>query len=256
LSRAIVLRALQLADYRSYRDLGSRDLLRAPALTRADSIVPDLAYALPIRVVAPPSGDRLVVGVSPMHFARPGSWPRADKARYRAHIEAFGDLAARLLEAGHEVIIFSTSAEEKALEDTYDIAARVVAGGSGRLSVAPTPTLDALFGVLARVDAVVASRLHGVLLAHVAHRPVLAVAHERKVRTLMEDMGQARYCVDLDRFDPADGMVRVRALLAERATLGAEIASRVAAYRQRVLAQYDLLFGPAGSDAPAEAPSP
>lgn len=247
LSRAIVLRALRLADYRSYRDRGSRDLLRAPTLTKADAIVPDLAYGLPIRVVAPPSGARLVIGLSPMHFARPGSWPRPEEGRYRAHVEAFGDLAARLLEAGHEVVIFSTSAEEKALDDVYALAARAAPGARTHLSVAPTPTLDAVFAVLARVDAVVASRLHGVVLAHVAHRPVLAVAHERKVRAVMEELGQARYVVDLDRFDPADGMGRLEALLAERATLGSEIAAQVADYRRRVLAQYDLLFGPAAS---------
>ena len=45
---------------------------------------------------------------------------------------------------------------------------------------------------------VISSRLHGVLLAMVAGRPVLALSHERKVRTVMTDAGVANYCAELD----------------------------------------------------------
>jgi polysaccharide pyruvyl transferase WcaK-like protein len=48
-----------------------------------------------------------------------------------------------------------------------------------------------------RVDFVVSSRLHGVLLAIVAARPVLALSHERKVRAVMSDAGVASFCSDL-----------------------------------------------------------
>jgi polysaccharide pyruvyl transferase WcaK-like protein len=47
------------------------------------------------------------------------------------------------------------------------------------------------------LDVVVASRLHGVLLAIVSTRPVLALSHERKVRAAMNDAGVSDFCADL-----------------------------------------------------------
>jgi len=63
--------------------------------------------------------------------------------------------------------------------------------------VADTSTPDALLDLFRRLDIVISSRLHGVLLAIVAGRPVLALSHERKVRAVMADAGVDSYCVDL-----------------------------------------------------------
>jgi polysaccharide pyruvyl transferase WcaK-like protein len=54
----------------------------------------------------------------------------------------------------------------------------------------------------AKLDLVVASRLHGVLLAIVATRPVLALSHERKVRAVMSDAGVSSFCADLTTATP------------------------------------------------------
>ncbi len=243
-SRWLVLRSLRLAGYRSYRDDRSRELLAAPALTRSDPTVPDLAYGLQVLPAPPPARERLTIGLSPMAYGDGRQWPRADQERYRRHTRAFGSLAAGLLAEGHSVVLFTTDNEPGAVDDTLT-AARALAPEAGeRLRAAQTPDLVSLFATLAGVDLVVAARLHGTLLSHLAGRPVLAVSHERKVRTLMEQMGQARYCVEIDQFDAAGALALIARLAAERRELSAALALSVARQRQAVEAQYDALFGP------------
>jgi polysaccharide pyruvyl transferase WcaK-like protein len=97
--------------------------------------------------------------------------------------------------------------------------------------------------VLGAVYVAVAARLHGVLLAHVAGRPALAIAHERKVGTLMADMGHGRWCLDIDDFDAGIGWTRLEELCTRSGELAADVERKVAALRRRVDEQYDLVFG-------------
>jgi len=252
-ARLFIRGALRRADYRSYRDARSRELLGAPGITAADPVVPDLAYAVPVEPSPPPRGPRLVVGVSPMNFRHPHHWPERHLDDYRRHVASFAALSAELLRRGHEVVLFTTDRDTVATGDVVAALGSLPEEQRRRLRVAANDTVPGLFAILAGVDVVVAARLHGVLLAHVARRPVLAVAHERKVRTLMEDAGQARYCLGIDGFDPAAACARLEELVASREELEARIAAHVAECRGRVEAQYDALFG---APATASAPSP
>jgi polysaccharide pyruvyl transferase WcaK-like protein len=244
-SRFFVRRALSLAEYRSFRDDGSRQLLGAPALTARDPTVPDLAYAVPAQPAPLPArGERLVVGISPMQYGLPGSWPKEDPDRYRRLVSGMGALARRLVALGHEAAIFTTDADPIATRDVLAAAEPLEPDARARLRVEPTPTLEALFRALARFDVVVAARLHGALLAHVALRPVLAIPHERKVAALMDEVGHGRYSLPLDDLDAGVALERLLELARGRAELSAQVAAAVSARRARVLAQYDEVFGP------------
>jgi polysaccharide pyruvyl transferase WcaK-like protein len=245
-SRALVVRALRLAGYRSFRDAVSRDLVRAPALTADDPVVPDLAYAVPAVFAAAPAGPRLVVGLSPMNFAHPRHWPERSAARYRRHVASFGQLAARVVREGHTAAIFTTDRDGAAVDDLVAAAGDLPAEARSRLQIRSTPTVAALFEALAGMDLVVAARLHGVLLAHVARRPVLAVAHERKVRTLMEETGQREFCVGIDGFDAGTAWDLLQRMAGARAELTAQIDGFVRSCAARVERQYDALLTPTG----------
>jgi polysaccharide pyruvyl transferase WcaK-like protein len=241
-----VRRARRLADYRSFRDAKSRELVRDPEVAPSDPVVPDLAYGLPLeRPLDPPAPRRPVIGVSPMAFADPRAWPEQDAARYRAHVSSFADLTVRLLQAGNEVVLFATDGSDKATagEMAALVSPRLSEEERGRLRAPPVEGVSELMQVLASVEVVVAARLHGVLLAHVAGRPALAISHERKVATLMGDMGHSRYCFEIDAFDVEAGWQRFLELYEARARLGAEIREAVTRNRALVDAQYDQMFG-------------
>jgi polysaccharide pyruvyl transferase WcaK-like protein len=245
LSRLFVRRALALAEYRSFRDGRSRELVGAPALTAGDPVVPDLAYSLPADGWAAPPPPTERVGLSPMVYGDPLSWPVQDANRYRHHLDTFTDLAVRIARSGREVGLFTSDKPDRRplAELQKMIEARLEGPARARVSAADVDGVAGLMRLFGTFAVVVAARLHGVLLGHVAGRPALAIAHERKVATLMADMGQERFCLDIDGFDPENGWQRLEELLARRAELGAELQRRVADNRRRVEAQYDQVFG-------------
>ena len=242
--RVLARRCLALADYASFRDDRSRELVGDSAI--GVPIVPDLAYGLPVSWSAgtersgPP-----VVGVSPMAYADPRFWPRQDVARYRRHVASFAHLTTRLVRAGNRVVLFTSDGPDEAPRDELraEVSAQLGPEESGMVTVAGTRTVAELMEVLSRLDVVVSARLHGVLLAHVAGRPVLAIAHERKVATLMGEMNQSQYCYDIDDFDPEVGWARLQELVDGREHVARDVRVHVEAYRRRVEGQYDLVFG-------------
>jgi len=81
LSRRFLRWALATASYRSYRDVGSQQLIAEIGGPAHDPVVPDLVHGLDATVPASRSrrsGDPLVVGINPMPFADPRFWHEAD----------------------------------------------------------------------------------------------------------------------------------------------------------------------------------
>lgn len=247
LSARLVRRALSFADYRSFRDERSRELVGDPSLTRDDLVVPDLAYAYPLRSSAGPKVAGLTVGISPMAYADPRVWPKKDQNRYRHHVDTLVALVVRLARDGKQVVLFTSDGpDRRSLAEVHAAAdAQLSAAERARITVPSYDSVAGLMQVLAGVDVVAAARLHGVLLGHVAGKPALAISHERKVRTLMEDMKHERFCFDIDEFDPEVGWQRLQEIEARRDELTAAVGAATAGYRGRVDAQYDRFFGAA-----------
>jgi polysaccharide pyruvyl transferase WcaK-like protein len=243
--RRFVRRALAAASYRSFRDARSRELAEPAGALAGDPIVPDLAYGLPLAVWPGSVSPRRRIGVAPMCYADPRVWPRPDATRYAHHLASMAAIAARAVRDGHEVAMFGTDRPDAApVAECHAIAAGQLRDHEReRLQVTPVDGVAALMALLATFDAVVAARFHGVLLAHVVGCPVLAVSHERKVATLMSELGHDAYCAPIDALDPAAAGAALAELLARRAALAAQIRAVAADYRRRVDAQYDAVFG-------------
>jgi polysaccharide pyruvyl transferase WcaK-like protein len=245
LGRRFVRRALETARYRSFRDARSRELAEPAGAEAGDPIVPDLAYGLPVASPAPAPRARRRIGVAPMCYADPRVWPKPDAARYAHHLASMAAIAARAVRDGCEVAMFGTDRPDAApVAECHAIAAGQLTGDErARLQIAPVDGVAPLMALLATFDAVVAARFHGVLLAHVVGCPVLAVSHERKVATLMSELGHDAYCAPIDTLDPAAASAALGQLLARRDALAAQIRELAADYRRRVDAQYDAVFG-------------
>ncbi len=252
LSRLLLRRTLAAATYRSFRDRRSVELLSG-LVPADDPIVPDLAFGLPLEPAPErPASEPARVGVSPMAFADPRSWPEEDAAKYARHVDSVAALVTRLVRAGHPVVLFTSDSPDKLAVD--DVLARahgtLDAAERARITVPEIGNLPDLIGVLRDVDLVVAARLHGVLLSHVVGRPVLAISHERKVATAMSDMGHDEFCFAIDAFDPEAGWQRFVQLARRRAEVAADVRAKVAGFRARVDAQYDQVFGRAAGRTP------
>lgn len=195
LSRRFLKYAVSHATYCSVRDAGSLALTRQLGIKSALPVVPDLAFALRPASPLRPRRPGYDIGISPMIYMRPGSWPHENLAEYQRYIALWTDLVVDRVSRGDRVHLFVTDPAD--MDAVQEVWARLDAMTRIRCSVAHATTPDTLLEFFRRLDLVVSSRLHGVLLAIVAGRPVLALSHERKVRTLMSDAGIPTFCVEL-----------------------------------------------------------
>jgi polysaccharide pyruvyl transferase WcaK-like protein len=247
LGRWFISRSLRWAAYRSYRDQGSKALVDFAAVTHADPVVPDLAFSYPIEADPSPHLEvsaprRLVVGVSPMCFADPRCWPDKDAGFYQDYVRKIADFVARLTAFDFDVVLFA-SQHVNDRQTVTDVQNRLgLDGDPNGPTVREATTAETLINCLRTMDVVVACRLHGVLLAHLAGRPVLAVSHERKVNALMADFENDEFCLDINTFDVSALWDRFQQLLTRRQEVVERNVRRVQEFRQQLQAQYDRVL--------------
>lgn len=252
-SRFFLSAALRMAQYRSYRDNESRSsAARLVPRTVRDDIVPDLAFSLPCSELPPPagirpvSGDRTVVAISPIAYAKPGSWPNPNRDLYDRYLQQMTRIVAQLLERDYFLVIVCSS-----LGDDDRVIPELLERLDGRSrGMVPrqmhTPkirTWKDLVACLRDVDFVIASRLHSVILGFLTHTPTVAISFDPKVDRVMEDLGQSDYLLDIHDFEAIDVIEALKRIEFSRNLVVEQIAS----YRQRVLSvcglQYDTLAG-------------
>ena len=236
LARAFVRGALSRMTYRSYRDERTRSgVARLVGQAHDGPVAPDLAFGLEPLRRRPPGAKSGVVGISPMAYCDPRVWPVKDGAVYQCYVERLAGFVVRLTDTGRRVVLFSTdTCDRLVMDDVWTAAGRPVLARR-----ANTTTLPALFAELVELDVVLASRLHGVMLAHLAACPVIALSYDWKVAQHMAEMGQTEYCLEIDAFDvPALGVVLER--LEERSdAVRATLCQRLGDRRSRVQRQFE-----------------
>lgn len=247
LSRRFMKAAANLAGYRSYRDEVSRRFMNELGCdVSADTVRPDLAFALPAPPDATAPGRRVTtvaIGVMSYFGWRKDADERGDV--HRAYLGKMERFVTWVLSQGHEVRLLTGDAEDgrtaKALLDRLrralpeDMSARIVAE--------PCDTLDLLMRQIAQSDIVVATRYHNVVCALKMARPTISLGYARKNQALLADVGLAEYCHHVETFDVNAVIEQFRRITRERQDVSDRIARRVETYRQQLVEQEATLLG-------------
>ena len=254
LSRRFIRWALATASYRSYRDVGSQELIAAIGGPANDPVVPDLVHGLDATLPAPRPrrpGAPLVVGINPMPFADPRFWHEADPAAYDHYVRTLAAFAGWLAETGRDVLFYPTQlrADPPVIADILAVLKQTgPAGFERRIVERRVESFDDLMTALAATDIVVPTRFHGIVLGFLLGTPVLGIAYHPKARDLMAQMDQSEYVVDVEPLELADLQSRFTALEANRERSTRQIAGHAAACRRSLDLQYEtvarLLNGP------------
>jgi polysaccharide pyruvyl transferase WcaK-like protein len=69
------------------------------------------------------------------------------------------------------------------------------------------------------------------------------VSYDRKVDTVMQEVGQSEFCVDIDSFDPESAAASLESMVERSGELSAGIVAFVDRQSRAVGAQYDDVFG-------------
>jgi polysaccharide pyruvyl transferase WcaK-like protein len=251
LSRFFVRIALRLAEYRSYRDLESKIAVQTLIDARNDPVFSDLAFSYPCPVVQSSHGnispdDRLLVGVSPIAYCDPRSWPHKDEARYAAYVSHLAEMVQWLLEKGHRVLFFTTDGPDIATVDDVRAMISGAAIDAGSIQILPGSTEhspDSFLKGISGADLIIASRLHGVILSHLNATPVLALSFDPKVDAHMNAMEQQDYCLNIDHLKLDALIERFTALRAARQRVQAQLRSTALRFRDLLDQQYDRILG-------------
>ena len=199
LSRFFIRAAVSSADYRSLRDQSSARLMTDIGVRRETLVYPDPAYSLPLPPVtrrAPRRGS-LVVGINPLPYFDAHYWAEHDEKIYRAHVEVMSRFAAWLIQHGHRVCLFPTQlrADPEVIEDVRrEILASGIPGVASGILERPVDGFDTLITAIDEMDAVVATRYHGIVFALQMNKPVVGVSYDPKTSDLMHDVGLGDVC--------------------------------------------------------------
>lgn len=248
LSRFFVKKALLLADYRSYRDNYSRRVVESIGATGENLVYPDLAFSLPVfpqdKSERLRGKSRLIVGVSPIAAH---AWTIPEDPAYQNYLNQLTAMVFWLLQEGYTVVFFpsQTKMDTPIIKDirkhVHDHLGpepedRIIEGSIG--------TVDDLMLQILDTDIVIASRLHGVLLSHLLHKPVLAISYEKKIDTHMDDMGMSEFCLNLNQVSLPILKTRFQQLESNRDTITGKLANKTSSYQKALQEQYNRLFQP------------
>jgi polysaccharide pyruvyl transferase WcaK-like protein len=254
LSRFFARWALRFADYRSFRDHDSEELVRSLGVKAKTHVYPDPAYALEVEDLlksAQRGSSMPVIGLNPIGFCDPRIWPRQDDSVYQEYLEKITRFSAWLLDQGYNLRVFTTetSVDRYAIED-------LSAGLRARLSSpevisqvfnGASETVRDVLREMAGFDFIVTSKFHGVIFSHLLRKPVISLSYHRKMDVAMQALGQGRFSADIERFE-VDWLIKAfRSLVNESGSIRSECAAAVEAYAATLSQQFDSLFAPTKS---------
>ena len=248
LGRFFMARALKGASYRSYRDARSKELLQRVKCTHADLVLPDLAFSYPLDESTPPRkaiGNRqIVVGVSPIAYLLEGHWPKTNVALHERYYRTLHAFIEDLTRRGISVVLFTTDEVDRLVVNRLADSLEVIHSScKSRIRVSQSASVDDLFREFQQFDYVVASRLHGVILSHLALLPVLALSYDRKVDTHMAEMNQSQYCLNIHTSESNHLLMGLEALTANAEDLREALRHKTGEYRSALRQQYRNTVG-------------
>ena len=247
LSRWFLTRVLRAASYRSFRDENSRRAVEEWGVPGPNHVYPDLAFslAIPPRITTTTHSDRPIIGVSPMPYCDPRVWPVKDAAAYRKYLSILAQFSRALIDRGFAVMLLATQIrmDVRALRDLRDL---IIDNDPTRAKWIIEPEIANVadfLGEMPKLELLVASRMHGLLLAQLVACPALAISYDDKCDALMAGLGLTEFCLDIQTVDEESLTARFDALRTARDKVTAQLQQRVAAYRDMLQNQYDQVFG-------------
>jgi polysaccharide pyruvyl transferase WcaK-like protein len=241
-SRRLMTWAVRLAQYRSFRDAGSKAYMAGCGCdTSRDLVAPDLVFGLPVPAAAvhPRVDGPLVVGLNAMAYYGWSHDPARGQEIHRVYLEKLAAFVRWLVAEGHVVRLFI--GEDRDLAACRALHERV--DDDRVLPAQDAASLHELLARFAETDLVVATRFHNVVAALMLARPVLSIGYAVKNDELMADVGLGSYCQAIEELDVERLKEQFLRLRADRERIAVAIAERTRVYRAALAAQDATLFG-------------
>ena len=238
--------ALKRADFVSFRDQGSRELIR-DKVGIDGPVYPDIAHSLRYEAAParrPAEESQLTIAVNPMPVYDRRYWHQPDDQRYFEYVNKLAELCKTILVAGHRLQLFSTQKrDEDVIDDILKILARVneCEDSQRRTIVIRSKNVQELMATLDQADIVVATRFHATVLPLQLGKPVLGICYYRKAAELLDDVGLGEFHVAIDNFDVPQLTEKLRHLIHCYQEGSIDLAPQMIRYRAELDEQYRII---------------
>jgi polysaccharide pyruvyl transferase WcaK-like protein len=248
-SRLFLKLSMKLADYRSFRDVYSRNYIHGLGFnSENDLIFPDLAFSLPPSMFAvndksESMGNVIGVGLKD-YFGEEGMRDQGQKT-YDDYLQKMGDFVAWLIENKYKVrlLVGDSLYDEPVKDDLLSLLAeREIQNERDGVFFDPVGKIEDLVCQLEKVDLIISPRFHNIIYGIMLGKPVISLAYHQKFAPIMEDLGLSEYCQDLDRLDIDTLMDQFRKLIESREEIVAGLEKKREQYRRETEEQYSLIF--------------
>jgi polysaccharide pyruvyl transferase WcaK-like protein len=251
--------AVKYAYYRSFRDNGAREVMRAHGIdVSEDRVYPDLAFALPGPVGQ--TVDERLVAVGVMAFYGNDDEHKQAHEIYARYLAGMKQFVNWLVANDRKIVLIigdtNGSDNDVAQEILADVRANFPKTDPSSVTAAAVTSYADVMRVLMPVNTVVAIRYHNIQCALKLAKPTIAVGYSGKHRMLMANMGLQDYCRDVRELD-IDELIKLFAELESSADeLRKALAGRNSVKAKLVDEQFArlsvLLFGMSGRTAVAD----
>ena len=250
LSRWFIKASLNLSDYRSYRDIASKQYVEKMVTCRScDAVYPDLAFSLQSTLLPACQNVgklRPVFGIGLKDYlGREGLRDRHNNRAYRDYLNTLGDFVAWLCERRYVVrviigdVLYDSGVEQDFMELLHE---RGLMNKEGQIVNEPVFTVKQLLSQIAIIDFLVTSRFHNLVLALMLNKPVVCLSDHRKLDSLMTEIGLTEYCLPLANLDFDHLIDRVVKLEKNAEALKPYIRHKTEEYRRTLDEQYSFIF--------------
>jgi polysaccharide pyruvyl transferase WcaK-like protein len=246
ISKFLLLKALRMADYRSYRDAAAFNYLQSIEYdTSGDLSYPDLVFSLPKTSLPKPKksfSTPPVVGLGLINYYGHQYEPGTGEVIYQEYISKIKHFVSWLLGEGCVIRILSGDVSDK--WPAQDLVEFVNKEGDSdwrkRLIVPEITDSNELFHQIAKTDLVIASRFHNVLCALMLERPVISLSYHEKNDFLMKEMGLERYCQHIEHFTNERLVEQFNSCINETDQIVRQIHDKLDGYRNLLDDQYKI----------------
>lgn len=247
LSRFFAKHAMKMASYRSFRNEDSKELVERIGVKGKNLVVPDIAFSLPVVISREGNTDRNnrpVVGVNPMAYCDPRTWPESDSEKYATYIGKLSSVVTWLLEKDYKVLLFSSDSMDKNV--IKDVRQLVDEKGykyeQNQISEAEIWSVTDLLSNISKMEMVIGTRLHSLLLSALMFKPLLALSPHPKVDSLMAGLGLSEYSFDINGFHLEAFQEKFVLLEGKREKVSEQIKNCIVDYQNKLDKQYQQVF--------------
>lgn len=201
LSRVFVRYLLNNVEYYSFRDETSRHIAANLGVRQKGDVYPDIAFSYVTKLSGTQKDEKAPekrIGISLFPHFDPRYWPESDPEIYNQYVNTMTEFCAWLIEKKYVVVFLSTQIKADILVMNDVIVNLKNRGFLGNQYVIADPvTHEAFMEELDKVELMVVTRFHGMIMSLLSHTPVIGLPNQPKMFDLMREMNQEDYMLDV-----------------------------------------------------------